>query len=106
IPRKPGSFQTFDRASLERNAVSKTAMLPSGRRTATDMQLGARIITPSMTACPPMYGFDSLIRGGRSREPGWQCSAEAARHARPAVRNPACSGVGALDGLLLHLGVL
>jgi hypothetical protein len=29
-------------------------MPPSGRRTATTRLFGERIITPSMTACPPM----------------------------------------------------
>src|SRR5690606_21611457 len=41
-----------------------------GRRTATAKLRGERIITPSMTACPPMTGFaisESRIRDQRGR---------------------------------------
>ena len=39
---------------------------PSGRRTAVHTLCGARIITPSMTACPPIKGSSPLSSTGMS----------------------------------------
>ena len=60
-PRMNGDLRSLGTAGHAREARGVCAsMTPSGRRTATAQASGARIITPSMTACPP-----TLAPGGR-----------------------------------------
>ncbi len=65
-PRKMGQRRKPRPGSSCSHFCSRTAMPPTWRRTATTKDFGLRIITPSMTACPPMYGClgnvcDSLL---------------------------------------------
>ena len=52
-PRSTGSFITGCLYIAAFNGSSWTIIEPSGARTATAMYLCPRIITPSITACPP-----------------------------------------------------
>ena len=61
-PTKNGPSSDAPRASFI--ARSRTRRLPSRRRTTTANDDGARIMTPSSTACPPMYGRDETRRHG------------------------------------------
>src|SRR6185312_14552916 len=46
-------------------ARSRMRIDPSPRRSATANDVGARIMTPSRTACPPMYGRAGVELGAR-----------------------------------------
>src|SRR6185503_1800471 len=64
-PRKNGLRRNRAFGQSVSQASSRTAICPSGRRTATTRLAGERIITPSRTACPPMYGRSLTSGGGR-----------------------------------------
>ena len=49
------------RAERRGNSWPAASMTPSGRRTATAQRLGARIMTPSMTAWPPTVAPGDLL---------------------------------------------
>src|SRR6267378_1139258 len=53
-PRTIGKPKNFARREMETKSRVWTWMVPSGRRTAVATLPGDRIITPSMTACPPI----------------------------------------------------
>src|SRR5436305_2714456 len=55
-PRNPGQRRNRRRCETETSCDSRW-MSPSGRRTATAQWSRPRIITPSMTACPPYRWF-------------------------------------------------
>src|SRR4051794_15607132 len=65
----PRTSGTLDQRSAQRGASwSSTSMAPSGVRTATAQAVSPRIITPSTTACPPMYrGWSAMRRSRVSR---------------------------------------
>ena len=52
-PRTTGQPRGLKRRVTEAKGRSRKASVPSGRRTATAMREGERIMTPSMTAWPP-----------------------------------------------------
>ncbi len=52
-PRSSGQRSGLTPPSSVSHACSRTTICLSGRRTATTKLLGERIITPSITACPP-----------------------------------------------------
>src|SRR3954447_12291709 len=63
----PRTSGTLDQRSAHRGAsCTSTSMSPSGVRTATAHAVSPRIITPSTTACPPMYRGWSAMRCSRS----------------------------------------
>ena len=56
-PRRNGNFNTGYLSWIDFVGSSFTVMVPSGLRQAVAIIFGPRIITPSMTACPPTYFF-------------------------------------------------
>src|SRR5713101_2727656 len=56
-PRNTGHRRKDRNGSRVTHCCSLTAMVLSGRRTTTTKLFGERIITPSRTAWPPMYGL-------------------------------------------------
>ena len=71
-PWTMGSPKIFARREIETNSCVFTWIVPSGRRTAVATLPGERIITPSMTACPPMgewrSGIGNGVPGGRRKD--------------------------------------
>ena len=59
VPRRKGFLKTGKRSEKDRTSFDSTEILPSGVRTAVAERPGPRIITPSMTACPPTMSFSS-----------------------------------------------
>ena len=65
-PRMRGSAQSRLVSESRFALFSCVTIWPSGLRTATQYECGVRIITPSMTAWPPIKGSSPLSRTGRS----------------------------------------
>ena len=61
VPRKNGFLRIVYLSAMECTGPQSTSMRPSGLRTAVATFPGPRIMTPSMTACPPTLSLPIAI---------------------------------------------
>ena len=59
-PRNIGFFRIGKRSAIECTDTHSRRIFPSGSRTAVARDFGPRIMTPSITACPPTFAFSIL----------------------------------------------
>jgi len=102
-PRRKGQRRNRSRSQTERQGPSRITRSPFWRRTATAKDRGLRIITPSMTACPPTF-IPDIRPPVRPCATGPAAAPEAPRRRCPASSDARNRRVGAVPGQARSVG--